>query len=185
MRTTTRMTAEEFFAVRADMSRFTELIEGELVVDEPLLDHGLVQANLVTELNVWARAHPGRGYAFTPIDVMIGEHNVFGPDVSWVPEERLPDPIAGRLEGLPALVVEVRSPTTWRYDVGKKKAAYERGGLPELWLVDTVALTVLVFRRSSKRAPTFDVELELSGSDELGSPLLPGFSMPVERLFSR
>jgi Uma2 family endonuclease len=117
--------------------------------------------------------------------VVIGEHNVFGPDVSWVPEERLPDPIAGRLQGLPALAVEVRSPTTWRYALGKKKAAYERGGLTELWLVDTIAFTVLVFRRSSKRAPTFDVELELSGADELASPLLPGFSVPVERLFSR
>jgi Uma2 family endonuclease len=185
MSTATRMTAEEYFAARAEYSRFTQLIEGELIVDEPLLDHALVQRNVLYELTSWARAQPGRGDAFPPIDVVIGEHNVFGPDVSWVPEERLPDPIAGRLKGLPALAVEVRSPTTWRYDVGKKKAAYERGGLPELWLVDTVALTVLVFRRSAKRAPGFDVELELSGSEALTSPLLPGFSVPVERLFSR
>jgi Uma2 family endonuclease len=116
---------------------------------------------------------------------VIDEHNVFGPDVAWVPEERLPDPIGSRLQRLPALAVEVRSPTTWRYDVGKKKAAYERGGLAELWLVDTVALTVLVFRRSAKGAPSFDAELELSGTDELTSPLLPGFSVPVERLFTR
>jgi Uma2 family endonuclease len=185
MSTATRMTAEEYFAARSEYSRFTELIEGELVVDEPLLDHALVQANLLTELSIWARARPGRGQAFLPIDVVIGEHNVFGPDISWVPEEGLPDPIAGRLQGLPALVVEVRSPTTWRYDVGKKKAAYERGGLPELWLVDTIAMTVLVYRRSAKGVPGFDVELELSGSDELASPLLPAFSVPVERLFSR
>jgi Uma2 family endonuclease len=185
MSTATRMTAEEYFAARDEYSRFTELIEGELVVDEPLLEHGLVQRNVLYELTSWARAKPGRGGAFPPIDVVIGEHNVFGPDVAWVPEELLPEPIGGRLEGLPALAVEVRSPTTWRYDIGKKKAAYERAGLPELWLVDTVALTVLVFRRSSKRAPGFDVELELSGADELASPLLPGFSVPVERLFSR
>jgi Uma2 family endonuclease len=86
---------------------------------------------------------------------------------------------------LPDLAVEVRSPSTWRYDVGKKKATYERGGLPELWLVDTAAWTVLVFRRSSKGAPRFDVELELSYSEQLTSPQLPGFSLPVERLFTR
>jgi Uma2 family endonuclease len=185
MSTATRMTAEEFFAVRAGMSRFTELIEGELVVDEPPLEHSLPQTNLLLELNFWTRAQPGRGYAFTPIDVVIDDYNVFGPDVSWVSEERLPDPIAGRLEGLPTLAVEVRSATTWRYDIGKKKAAYERAGLPELWLVDTVAMSVLVFRRSAKSAPAFDVELELSDSEELTSPLLPGFSVPVERLFRR
>jgi Uma2 family endonuclease len=185
MSTATRMTAEEFLAVRVGMSRFTQLIEGELVVDEPPLEHALPQTNVLLELNIWARAQPGRGYAFPPIDIVIDEHNVFGPDVSWVPEELMPDPVGGRLKGLPALAVEVRSATTWRYDIGKKKAAYERAGLPELWLVDNVAKTVLVFRRSSELAPSFDVELELSGSDQLTSPLLPGFSVPVERLFTR
>jgi Uma2 family endonuclease len=66
MSTATRMTAEEFFAVRAGMSRFTQLIEGELVVDEPPLEHALPQTNLLTELTIWARAQPGRGYAFAP-----------------------------------------------------------------------------------------------------------------------
>jgi Uma2 family endonuclease len=105
--------------------------------------------------------------------------------VVWVREERLPAPVEGRLEGLPDLAVEVRSPSTWRYDVGKKRAAYERAGLPELWLVDTRAESVLVFRRSTPAAPSFDLELELSGEDELRSPLLPGFSVPAERIFRR
>jgi len=47
---------------------------------------------------------------------------------------------------------EVRSASTSRYDIGAKKAAHERAGLPELWLVDTAADEVLVFRRSSPQA---------------------------------
>jgi Uma2 family endonuclease len=105
--------------------------------------------------------------------------------VLWISEERLPKRLDARIENLPDLAVEVRSPSTWRYDVGKKKATYERGGLPELWLVDTAAWTVLVFRRSRKNAPAFDIELELSGSDQLTSPQLPDFSLSVERLFVR
>ncbi len=79
--------------------------------------------------------------------------------------------------------MEVRSPGTWRYDVGRKKAVYESGGLPELWLVDDLAETVLVFRRSCAGAESFDVALELSTGEELTSPQLPGFSLVVAKLF--
>lgn len=115
----------------------------------------------------------------------MDEHNLFGPDVVWVAEERVPNPVAGRLEGLPDLAVEIRSPSTWRYDVGKKRAAYERAGLSELWLVDTGAESVLVFRRSTPGARAFDLELELSGAEQLSSPLLPGFSVSAEGIFRR
>jgi Uma2 family endonuclease len=77
----------------------------------------------------------------------------------------------------------VRSPSTWRYDVGQKKAGYERHGLPELWLVDTPAEQVLVFRRSRVGAKAFDVALELGRGDVLGSPLLPGFELALGALF--
>ena len=68
------------------------------------------------------------------VDVVADEHNVFGPDVVWLSEEGIPDRLDKRLAGMPDLAVEVRSPSTWRYDIGSKRAAYERAGLPELWL---------------------------------------------------
>ena len=76
-----------------------------------------------------------------------------------------------------------RQPSTWRYDIGAKKAAYERHGLPELWLVDIPAEQVLVFRRSRSGAARFDVTLELAGDDALASPLLPGFELTLRELF--
>lgn len=59
----------------------------------------------------------------------------------------------------------------------------ERYGLPELWLVDTAASEILVFRRSAPRAGVFDVSLELAAGDTLASPLLPGFALPVADIF--
>jgi Uma2 family endonuclease len=184
MNTATRMTAEEYFAVSVERD-FTELVDGVMIVDEPNLLHNLAQAKIVTALTNWTQEAPDRGLASTPSSIPVDRHNVFSPDVLWISEERLPERLDERIESLPDLAVEVRSPSTWRYDIGKKKLTYERGGLPELWLVDTAAWTVLVFRRSSKGAPGFDVELELSYSDQLTSPQLPGFSLPVERLFVR
>jgi Uma2 family endonuclease len=184
MSTATRMTAEEYFAVSVVGDR-KQLVDGVIIVNDPYLLHNLSQVRILNALVNWSEAAPGRGFASTPTDVVADEYNVFGPDVVWLSEERVPARLDKRLEGLPNLAVEVRSPSTWRYDVGKKRAAYERAGLPELWLVDTASRTVLVCRRSTKDASSFDIELELAEPDALTSPQLPGFSLPVERVFSR
>lgn len=113
----------------------------------------------------------------------LGEGHVYAPDVSWYHPGRAP----GREEPppypLPDLAVEVRSPSTWHYDIGPKKAAYERHGLPELWLVDTAAEEVLVFRRSTPGGPIFDVSAELARGQTLTSRLLPGFALALDALF--
>lgn len=184
MPTAAPITAAEFLELpESPRARRTELIHGELVVNEPIALHGHVQTNLTVALANWARAEPGRGSPVSPRDVDIDELNVFAPDLLWYADGRLPDPESPPPYELPDLAVEVRSPSTWRYVLGPKKSAYERRGLPELWLVDTVSRTVLVFRRSRPRAPAFDVALELTAPEELSSPLLPGFSLPVGEVF--
>lgn len=111
--------------------------------------------------------------------------DVYAPDVAWLREERVPDPVAGPLDGLPELAVEIRSPSTRANVLSMKKARYEAAGQAELWLVDTRARSVLVFRRSGSEASRFDAELEVTDTDPLTSPLLPGFELPVARLFER
>ena len=102
----------------------------------------------------------------------------------WYAAGRGPGRHDDRPYPVPDVAVEVRSPSTWRFDVGAKKANYESHGVAELWLVDTAADVVLVFRRSTAKAPHFDVSLELTASDTLSSPLLPGFSLPVGEIFA-
>lgn len=87
------------------------------------------------------------------------------------------------LPELPDLVVEVRSASIWRFDVGPKRQAYEQAGVAELCLVDTAAESVLVYRRSTASSPSFDVALEIGASETLTSPLLPAFALPVADIF--
>jgi Uma2 family endonuclease len=150
-------------------------------VHEPLPLHQHVKGELLYALTHWSKQAPGRGRTWLPLDVLIDESNVFAPDLLWYREGAGPDHHAGRPSPVPALAVEVRSPSTWRYDIGVKKAAYERKGLPELWLVDTDANVVLVFRRSAPAVETFDVALEID--DTLTSPQLDGFELPLVELF--
>jgi Uma2 family endonuclease len=179
--TAERMTVEDYYAITVEGDR-KQLVDGVIVVNEPLSPHALLQGRIFGALFMWTTESAGRGVALFPTDVILGEHDVYGPDVIWIAEAHRPLRFDGRLERVPDICVEVRSRSTWRYDLGAKKAAYERGGLPELWLVDDAGECVLVYRRSRPDAG-FDVELELATGHELTSPQLPGFALSVERLF--
>ena len=51
----------------------------------------------------------------------------------------------------PVLAVEVLSPSTRRTDLVRKRAAYERAGLPHYWLVDPVVPSLTVLERVGGR----------------------------------
>jgi Uma2 family endonuclease len=181
--TSTRLTAEEYFALPPTEKR-TQLIDGEVVVTEASLRHQRITGEIYAELRNWLRQNPGHGEAGIPVNVHLDDRNVFAPDVWWVPEACRPARDAKRIVGPPALAVEVQSPPTWRFDVGTKRATYERLGLLELWLVDTRANSVLVYRRSTAKADRFDVALELEAGEVLTTPLIPGFALVLDDLFA-
>jgi Uma2 family endonuclease len=179
--TKTRITADEYLAMEELEGRRTDLIDGEIVVNEPTRWHQDAVKEIVLALGMWEREGTGRGVACLPLDIKLDEFNVYAPDVLWYAEGRAPAITAPRPYAPPDLVVEIRSPSTWRHDIGRKKSGYEAAGVRELWLVDFTS--VLVFRRSDPKRPDFDVTLELTAEETLTSPLLPGFALPLAGLY--
>ncbi|HEX8646527.1 MAG TPA: Uma2 family endonuclease [Thermoleophilaceae bacterium] len=180
--TTERMTVADYYAITVEGDR-KQLVDGRIVVNEPRVTHMRLQTRLLEAFLSWIRAGSGRGEVLPPVDVRLDDHNLFGPDLNWLSETNLPEPGEELLRRIPDICAEIRSPSTWRYDRGAKKDAYERGGLPELWLVDDREPRVLVYRRSRPEEPAFDVSLELREGDTLTSPQLPGFELALGELY--
>lgn len=179
-----RMTVEEFLAVPETEPGHWELVEGEVVVSFPTFSHQRVVLDLGVAFTIWSRAAPDRGTTTLEIDTVAGSNSIFGPDLQWYAHDReLPDPNT-RPFPVGDLVVEVRSPSTWAVDVGRKLAIYEREGVRELWLVDPLSRTVLVFARSTAGATSFDLARDLGAADTLSSPLLPDFALAVADLLA-
>jgi Uma2 family endonuclease len=172
-----RLTADAYLA-REDPRR-TELIDGVVVVNEPSVLHQRVCALIWKALDDWTGTPDGRGSASLPINVPLDSGNVLAPDVLWFEEPLALSAI--NAPRAPDLAVEVRSPGTWRYDVGRKRSLYELHGVRELWLADTASRTLLAYRRSQPTAG-FDLALELGADETLRSPLLPGFAAAVGEL---
>ena len=182
---TTLLTADEYLATGDERPRFTELINGEVIMNSPTLRHQRISAELRFLLQLWCKEAPDRGESPDSVDARLDTGNVYAPDVWWVREERRPERDATHLVGPPDLAVEVRSASTWRFDIGVKREIYERSGLPELWLVDTASNSIMVFRRSTEDSRVFDVALELGEGEYLASPQLPGFRLDIAALFDR
>ncbi len=185
MQVAKRMTAEEFLALpEAELDRPWNLVDGEVVVTEASLEHQRTVQQINRILDRWVSDGDERGEVVLPINIHIDDINNFAPDLLWYAEGRAPTPQAQRPYAMPDLAIEVRSKSTWRHDLGAKRAGYERAGLPELWLVDTKNHLILVFRRSGPDAAQFDVAFELSRGETLTSHQLPGFELPVEAILA-
>ena len=168
-----------------------EIIDGELFVTRaPHWRHQNVADNVCTELKIWSR-QTGLGNAATTPGIIFTDADNVIPDVVWASNESLEELLdeAGHLTGAPELVVEVMSPGDERRERAShmlrkrelKLKLYSVQGVREYWICDRQQQRVEVYRRENailRLAATFFNE------DTLTTPLLPGFSCPVERFFS-
>ena len=129
-----RLTRAEFerrYRDRPEIKK-AELIEGVVYVASPvsLPGHAEPHADVVWWLTSYRRRHPGCRVADNGT-VRLDEQNEPQPDAMMfrdVPGQRVD--ADGYLAGAPDLVVEVAASSA-SYDLGAKKAAYERNGVHE------------------------------------------------------
>lgn len=117
-----------------------QLIYGNLVASpSPQLMHQLVVSWLCATLREIA-CRTGGLAVVAPMDVTLAEHSAVQPDALYVaPDQR--DILGERINGAPALVVEVLSPSTAAHDRGAKLRLYAESGVREYWIVDPAART--------------------------------------------
>ena len=114
-----------------DDGRRYELLDGVLVVSpRPTTIHQVVAGRLY---GVLSGACPGDLCVVPEPAVELGPQTEFDPDLVVV---RM-DQIGGaKFTEPPLLAVEIRSPSTALIDLNRKKAAYERFGVPSYWIVN-------------------------------------------------
>lgn len=83
------------------------------------------------------------------------------------------------MRGAPDWIAEVLSPSTASYDRTTKLPAYERAGVPEIWLIDPTDRTVTIYRIAAGHC-TQPVVLELRGQTAITA--VPGVSIDWDRL---
>jgi Uma2 family endonuclease len=180
-----RWTSADLEVMPEDEKRY-EIIDGELYVSkQPHWHHQATCGRIFALLDAWSLAG-GLGEASLAPGVIFADDDDVAPDVVWASADRLTDALdeAGKFYGVPELAVEVLSPGALneRRDREAKLKLYSRRGVAEYWIVDWRVRTIDLYRR---RDDLLVLVAQLSGEDVLSSPMLPGFSAPLARIFPR
>jgi Uma2 family endonuclease len=179
-----RWTIHDLEAYPIEEGKRYEIIEGELLVStQPHIEHQRICARLTVALSNWA-AGAGGGEVIPAPGVIFDPENAVAPDVVWVSPQRLPLIVGedGKLHDAPDLAIEVLSPgtTNTRRDRELKLRLYSLYGVREYWIIDWPTKSLQIYRRE---AAALKLAATLLADDDLTSPLLPGLSLPVARLF--
>ena len=167
-----------------DDGRRREIIDGELYVSrQPDWQHQVICTRLGGWLDAWSVA-TGLGLAAAAPGLIFAEDDDVAPDLVWISLARLTAILqGGKLHGAPELAIEVLSPGTsnQQRDRETKRKLYARRGVDEYWIVDWQNRTVDIYRRDGADLTMAET---LEADQALTSPLLPGWTAPLDRLFS-
>ncbi len=178
-----RASLEDFHAL-PEGPPYYQLIDGELIMTPaPNFQHQEIVGEVFAALRSYVKKRDLGKVVVAPVDVelSVDDAQAFQPDVLFIAKARL-EIADKKVTGAPDLVVEVLSASTAELDRGKKRMAYARHGVNELWLVSPEAAAVHVYRFAED---TERPVAQLLGTDSLTTPLLPGFSVAVETFFAR
>jgi Uma2 family endonuclease len=115
---------------------------------------------------------------------VLADDRIVQPDVLFIKADRLSIIGPKNIQGPPHIVVEVLSDGTRRYDEVQKRKLYESAGVDEYWVVDPELELVKIYRATARAyAKVAEISTEDDGA-AITSPLLPGFSLPVTRIFA-
>jgi len=180
----TRLTYDDFLLFPDDGLRH-EIIDGEhYVTPSPNLRHQELVLRLAVAISNHIEDRPERGRVFVaPFDVVFSFHDIVEPDVIFVAADQLDILTDKNIQGTPAMVIEILSPSTRNRDRQIKLNLYERTGVREYWMVDPDRNAVTIYRRAADGSFPLSARLSANEQHPLETPLLPEWSLALARLF--
>ncbi len=185
VRTRARLTYDELVAMfPEDDGVHRELIDGEIfVTPSAVTRHQRLSIRLALSLGNHLDLHPSQGEVFAArFDVVLTAYDVVEPDLLVVLGDQKGILTEKNVQGAPGIVIEILSPSTRKRDLTIKRQLFDREGVQEYWIVDPEG-SVAVYRRAADGTLPLAITLEAKNAETLTTPLLPGWDLPLERLF--
>jgi Uma2 family endonuclease len=174
------LTYADFAALPNDGNHY-ELLDGELfVTPSPAPRHQIILANLVRALDGYVERRRLGMVLFAPLDVIFADTSVAAPDLIYLDNGRSSLISQRGIEGAPALLAEVLSPSTFRTDRRVKFALYARYQVPFSWILDPEARTLEAYRLEGA---DYVLTMRASGATPCGPPPFEDLTLVVDDLW--
>lgn len=116
-----------------------------------------------------------------PCNVILSRETIVQPDILFISSRRSGLIEEKILRGSPDLVVEIQSEDPHHGDLCTKRKIYSRFEVKEYWIADLRSDTIEVLLWSELGYVNAGI---YHNSDRLSSPALPGFRLPLSRVFA-
>ena len=176
------LTFEEYEELPEDDRYRIELVRGRLVREpQPAEEHARLEVKLIRYLDEFVEAHR-LGIVLGTAGYRLEEDppTVRGPDLSFLSYARIEGgyPVRKFRRIAPDLAIEVVSPSNRSRDLLDKAHQFLDAGSRLVWVVNPIRRSVTVYR-SRTDVTVLRIQDTLDGAD-----VLPGFSLPLSRLFA-
>ncbi|GAB4327523.1 MAG: Uma2 family endonuclease [Flammeovirgaceae bacterium] len=159
-----------------------EIIANELFMPPaPSTEHQFISRDLSVELHLFVKRNQKGQVAVAPFDVILDENNVVQPDIVFIANENLKYLTKRGFEGVPDLVVEIISPSTFYRDSVEKKDLYEKFGVKEYWIVEPANKVVEIFTLQNEKYVLHQFAAE---QGKVQSKLLQGLEINLNDIFT-
>ena len=157
-----------------DDGRRYEIINGVIWVSTaPILFHEWITQEIIATMRVQL-VDTGVAFVFSaPVGVFMPNCDPVEPDLIVIRQNDLDLLKDHRVYGVPALLVEILSRGSVRYDSETKREAYARAGVPEYWIVRPQERDVLVHSAPDTVTGQYAQVTHALPDGELVSPTLP------------
>ncbi|MEN9444859.1 MAG: hypothetical protein RIS47_1749, partial [Bacteroidota bacterium] len=172
-------TQEQFYELPEEIPY--QLINGKFVQTMGAsIQHQRVSSKLHTFLNIFVMEHNLGDVLHSPTDIVLGENNIFQPDILYISVARQSQMQQNRIVGAPEFVVEILSKGTEERDRNIKMTQYGAYDVVEYWIVNPNEAFIEVYYNESKNLQL--VQTAKPG-DIIRSKAIVGFELEVARVF--
>ncbi|MBL7813960.1 MAG: Uma2 family endonuclease [Saprospiraceae bacterium] len=174
------LTYDDYVKLTPPDSGNYELHNGKILfMATPNATHQTISMNL--SAHIWQYIRPrqlGKVLA-APMDTVFTQHDVLQPDLLFVSKER-EDIIQKVVQGVPDLVVEIKSQGNSSAEMSYKKYIYESTGVREYWYILPEKQQVIQYENIDNELIRIKV-LEID--DTLKSIVIEGFELAIKDIF--
>ncbi len=155
-----------------------ELIDNTIVEKAMSFWEGRIAIKLAGRMDLYAEDHDLGLVNGADAQMRVVGGNVRLPDVTSTAKGRAPTTDVAVPDLSPDLIVEVLSDSNTKAEVDRKLGEFFEGGTRLSWVINRRTRTVTIYRGSIEN-------VEVRGSDDTldGEEVLPGFSIPIAKLF--
>ncbi|MCX7421420.1 MAG: Uma2 family endonuclease [Planctomycetia bacterium] len=165
--------------------RLVEFDNGRIeVLPMPSIRHQNVSMNIAVPLRIYVQTYELGTVLCAPMPLLVAHLRFREPDVIFTRSTAPDDSDGDKYLASAELVIEIISegPENRKRDLVDKRADYAAASIPEYWLVDPESQEVTVLRLQGSEyveSRTFGIQ------DVIQSTTVPGFEMPVAKIFAK